>query len=78
MIAKGCSDPISCGAFSNIYQAADYIYHKSVSDADFLVNLYTTNYLPGETAKERTKVIFDLTYSGPYQHFGGKYGDDWI
>ena len=75
VIAKGCSDPISCGAFSNIYQAADYIYHKSVSDADFLVNLYTTNYLPGETAKERTKVIFDLTYSDPYQHFGGKYGD---
>lgn len=63
------------GVLFDGHELLGYIYQKSESDADFLVNLYGTNYLPGDSVKERTDVILNLTYSAPYQHFSGQYGD---
>ena len=51
------------------------LYQKGKSDADFIIDVYKSEYLPGNTPEERTQVLLEYTYSGPYQHFFGEYND---
>jgi RHS repeat-associated protein len=57
-------------------QIADSIYNYScASDADFLVQLYRTNLLSGDTPRERTNTILNFTSDGTgYTNFNGGYG----